>query len=91
MLESDWLTNILRCAIIFRETHGECSSRQLSWPHYMTTSLHQIISVITKKINKTHNDTGQTNKYSKQKDKINSSCSCFATKLHFIMYVKHIA
>jgi len=22
MLESDWLKNILRCAIIFRETHG---------------------------------------------------------------------
>ncbi len=30
MLESDWLTNILRCAIIFRETHGERSSRPLS-------------------------------------------------------------
>ncbi len=30
MLESDWLTNVLRCAIIFRETHGERSSRQLS-------------------------------------------------------------
>ncbi len=28
MLESDWLTNILRRAIIFRETHGERSSRQ---------------------------------------------------------------
>ncbi len=28
MLESDWLTNVLRCAIIFRETHGERSSRQ---------------------------------------------------------------
>ncbi len=30
MLESDWLTNVLGCAIIFRETHGERSSRQLS-------------------------------------------------------------
>ncbi len=30
MLDSDWLTNVLRCAIIFRETHGERSSRQLS-------------------------------------------------------------
>ncbi len=29
MLESDWLTNILRCAIISRETHSERSSRQL--------------------------------------------------------------
>ncbi len=27
MLESDWLTNVLRCAIIFKETHGECSSQ----------------------------------------------------------------
>ncbi len=30
MLEFDWLTNVLRCVIIFRETHGERSSRQLS-------------------------------------------------------------
>ncbi len=44
-----------------------------------------------RKIIKTHNDTGQTNKYSKQKYKIDSSCLCFATKLHFIMYGKHIA
>ncbi len=29
MLESDWLTDVLRCAIIFRETHSEHSSRQL--------------------------------------------------------------
>ncbi len=26
-LESDWLMNILRCAIIFREIHGERSDR----------------------------------------------------------------
>ncbi len=32
MLESDWLTNVLRCAIIFRETHGECSSKQFVVP-----------------------------------------------------------
>ncbi len=38
MLESDWLTNILRCAIIFRETHGERSSRQL------LTALHDHIT-----------------------------------------------
>ncbi len=29
MLESDWLMNVLRCAIIFRETHGERSLRQV--------------------------------------------------------------
>ncbi len=48
MLESDWLRNVLRCAIIFREMHGERSSRQLSWPHYSSVSLRQIISVIAK-------------------------------------------
>ncbi len=47
MLESDWLTNILRCAIIFREMQDECSSRQLSWPHCSSVSLHQMISVIS--------------------------------------------
>ncbi len=30
MLESDWLTHVMRCAIIFRETRGERSSRQIS-------------------------------------------------------------
>ncbi len=48
MLESDWLTNVLRCSAIFRETYGERSSRQLSWPHYMTISLWKMISVISK-------------------------------------------
>ncbi len=49
MLESDWLTNVLRCAILFRETHlGERSSRQLSWPRYSSISLRQMISVISK-------------------------------------------
>ncbi len=38
MLESDWLTNVLRCAIIFRERHGERSSRQL------LTALHDHIT-----------------------------------------------
>ncbi len=48
MLESDWLTNVLRCTIIFRETHGERSSRQLSRPHYSSVSLRQMISLISK-------------------------------------------
>ncbi len=35
MLESDWLTNVLRCAIIFRETHGERSSRhRITCPYH---------------------------------------------------------
>ncbi len=45
MLESDWLMNVLRCVIILRETHGERSSRQLSWPHYSSVSLRQIIPI----------------------------------------------
>ncbi len=47
MLESDWLTNILRCAIIFREITANVvpgSSR----PHYSSVSLCQMISVISK-------------------------------------------
>ncbi len=94
MLESDWLTNVLKCAIIFRETHGERSSKQLSWPSYSSVSL-RTISVISKvfqqKKNKTLNDTGQTNKHSKQKDKSTDLVHVFATKLRFIMYGKHIA
>ncbi len=35
------------------------------------------------KITKTHIDTGQTNKYSKQKDKIDRSCPCFCHKITF--------
>ncbi len=40
MLKSDWLMNVLRCAIIFREKHGEHSSRQL------LTTLHVHITYI---------------------------------------------
>ncbi len=59
----------------------ESSSRQLSWPHYSYVSLRQMI--YNRKITKTHNDTGQTNKYSKQKDKINRSSPCFCHKMTF--------
>ncbi len=48
MLESDWLTDVLRRVIISREAHGERSSRQISWPHYSSVSLRQMISVISK-------------------------------------------
>ncbi len=93
MLESDWLMNVLRHAIIFREMHGERSSRQFSWPQYSSVSLCQMISVISndlqKKNNKTDNDTGQTNKYSKQKDKIDRSCPCFCHKITFYLYGKN--
>ncbi len=88
MLESDWLTNVLRCAIIFRETHSKRSSRQLSRPHYSSVSLRQIIYVISKVLQLQNNQnpqrhTGQTNKYSKQKDKINKSSPCFCHKIMF--------
>ncbi len=39
MLESDGLMNVLRCVIIFRETHGEHISRQL------LTALHVYITL----------------------------------------------
>ncbi len=69
MLESDWLTNVLRCAIIFREMHDERSSRQLlTVLHVHITSPNDFsyFKGLNSKINKTRNDTGQTNKYSKQ-------------------------
>ncbi len=59
MLESDLMTNVLRCVIIFRETHGEPSSRQLSRPHYMTISLRQMISVISKVLQQKNNQNPQ--------------------------------
>ncbi len=87
MLESDWLTNVLSRVIIFRETHSESSSRQLSRPHYSSVSLRQMISVISKVLQQQYNQnqrhTGQTNKYSKQKDQIDTSCPCFCHKIKF--------
>ncbi len=49
MLESDWLTNVLRCAIIFREAHGERSSRhRITCPYYGAregpSSVHLVLS-----------------------------------------------
>ncbi len=94
MLESDWLTNVLRCVIIFRETHGERSSRhRITCPHHFAKwfELFQRYLQQPKKQqkNQTHNDTGQTNKYSKQKDKNDRSYPCFCHKLRFIMYGMH--
>ncbi len=84
MLESDWLTNVLRCAIIFRETHGERSSRhRITWPYHSAKWFLLLQRSYNKKITKTHNDTSQTNKYSKQKDKIDRSCPCFCHKIKF--------
>ncbi len=64
-----------------------------SWPHYMTISLRQMILLFqrsyNRKITKTHNDTGQKNKYSKQKDKIDRSCPCFCHKITFYVRRAH--
>ncbi len=55
MLESDWLTNDVRWAIIFRETQGERSSRQLSLPDYSSVSLPHMIYVISKVLQQKNN------------------------------------
>ncbi len=95
MLDSDWLTNVLRCAIIFRETHSDRSSRQLSWPvlyHFAKWFL-LFQRSYNRKITKTHNDTDQTNKYGNNKTvskriKSTDIVHVFATKLRFIVYGK---
>ncbi len=89
MLESDWLTNVLRCAIIFREMHGDCSSRhRITWTYHFTKwfVISKVLTAYNSKRAKTHNDTGQTNKYSKQKDKNYRSCPCFWHKI--TLYVR---
>ncbi len=58
-------------------------------------SLHQMIYFkgaysLKQQKNQNPHDTGQTNKYSKQKDTNDRLYSCFVTKLRFIMYGKHI-
>ncbi len=50
-----------------------------------------ILNWIELKITKTHNDIGQTNKYSKKMIKSTDLVYVFATKVCFIMYGKHIA
>ncbi len=86
MLESDWLTNVLRCAIIFRETHGERR------PHYSSVSLRQMISVISKGLTtaKQPKPTTTLAKYINIVSngiKTTDHFNVFATKLRF-MYVR---
>ncbi len=88
MLESDWLTNILRCAIIFRETHGEGTAL-----HVHITSpndLRYFKGPYSLKQQKNQNPQRHwPNKYIlniQSTDYIH----VFATKLRFIMYGKHI-
>ncbi len=76
MLESDWLTNVLRFAIIFRETHVERSSRQLSTAlQFCITSPNDFKwfqKVSQQQYNQNQQDTVQIHKYSKQWDKNDS-------------------
>ncbi len=56
-----------------------------SWPHCMAYQFAKWFELFQRsynsKITKTHNETGQTNKYSKQKDKNDRSCPCFCHKI----------
>jgi len=59
-----------------RKTHSECSSRPRITNHFANWfALFQ--SSLQPKTTKTHNETGQINKYSKQKDKNDGSYPCF--------------
>ncbi len=73
MLESDWLTNILGCAIIFRKTHSERSSRQLSTALQFRITSPNDFSYFKRSYNsnttQNQQDIGQIHKYSKQWDK----------------------
>ncbi len=63
MLDSDWLMNVQRCAIIFRETYSERNSRQLSTAlQFRITSLNVIQlfqKVLQQQYNQNQQDTGQ--------------------------------
>ncbi len=76
-LNLNWLTNVLRCAIIFRETHSN------TWLYHSQNDFCYFKGLTTEKTTKTHNDPGQINKYSKQKDKIDRSCPRFCHKIKF--------
>ncbi len=95
MLESDWLTKVLRRAIIFRETHGERSSRQLSWPHYSSVSLRQMICYFkgfkTEKLSKPTTTLAKQINTVNKRIKSTALVHIFATKWSFIVYGKHIA
>ncbi len=95
MLESDWLTNVLRCAIIFSDTHGERSSG-----HRITCRYHfaKWFVLFQRSLQpKTAKEPKPTTTLAKQINIVNNrikmtqNVHVFATKLRFIMYGKHIA
>ncbi len=94
MLESDWLTNVLRCVIIFRETHGERSSRHcITCPHHFAKWFELFQRYLQPK---TAKEPKPTTTLAKQINIVNKRIKTtdhihvFATKLRFIMYGMHI-
>ncbi len=86
MLESDWLMNILRSAIIFRETLGELiSSHRITALYHFTKWFQLFQKALQQQYNQNQQDTGQIQKYSKRRGKNDRSFLFFATKLRFIM------
>ncbi len=55
----------------------------IAWPYHFAKWCLLFQRSYNRKITKTHNDTGQTNKYSKQKDKIDRSFPCVCHKIKF--------
>ncbi len=55
----------------------------ITWPYHFAKWFLLFQWSCNRKITKTHNDTGQTNKYRKQKDKIDRSCPYFCHKIQF--------
>ncbi len=94
MLESDWLTNVLRCAIIFRETHGSGNVvplDRITWPYHFAKWFllfqRSYNSKTTKPTITLAKQINTVNKRIKSTDLV----LVFATKLCFIVYGKHIA
>ncbi len=56
---------------------------RITWLYHFTKWFLLFQMSYSRKITKTHNNTGQTNKYSKQKNKIDRSCPCFCHKIAF--------
>ncbi len=87
MLESDWLKNVLRCELFSGKRTANVvpgsSLDCITVPYHFAKSFLLFQRSYNRKITKTHNDTGQTNKYSKKMYKIDRSCPCFCNKIMF--------
>ncbi len=56
---------------------------RITWLYHFTKWFLLFQRSYNRKITKTYNNTGQTNKYSKQKNKIDRSCPCICHKIAF--------